>query len=165
MRRSIATVVLVSVVALGAAACGSSDGDTAAGGASPSAAATTAGASAATQAACQEAIAASESGAKAFGSGMEEMQKLILEYTKNPDDKAMEAKGTELETKMRGDLKAWGEKLTALAGQDVDATVKTALTDAAKTVTDMNADDNEATGPEAQAALDGVVTKIKTACA
>ncbi|HTF09882.1 MAG TPA: hypothetical protein VK659_17080, partial [Asanoa sp.] len=80
MRRGIATLVMVSVVALGAAACGSSGddaGSTNAAGGAPSSSAAAGGASDATATACQEAIAASETGAKDFGSGIDEMQKLL----------------------------------------------------------------------------------------
>ncbi|MEV4621552.1 hypothetical protein AB0J74_22940 [Asanoa sp. NPDC049573] len=167
MRRGIATLIMVSVVALGAAACGSSGDDagsaSAAGGASASAAA--GGASDATATACKEAIAASEAGAKDFGSGIDEMQKMVLSITADSDDAELEAKGTELENKMRASLKTWSDKLTALAGQDLDADVKTALTDAATTVTKINDPNDDSDAAAARTALTGVADKIKAACA
>ena len=158
MRRGIATLVMVSVVALGAAACGSSGDD------AGSTNAAAGGASDATATACQEAIAASETGAKDFGSGIDEMQKLLLGITADSDDAEIEAKGTELETKMHASLKTWSDKLTALSGQDVDANLKTALTDAATTVTKINDPDDNTAGDAARAALTGVADKIKAAC-
>jgi hypothetical protein len=167
MRRGIATLVMVSVVALGAAACGSSGDDAgsanAAGGA-PTSSAAPGGASDATATACKEAIAASEAGAKDFGGGIDEMQKLLLGITADSDDAEIEAKGTALETRMHASLKTWSDKLTALAGQDVDAKVKTTLTDAATTVTKINDPDDNTAGDAARTTLTGVADKIKAAC-
>jgi hypothetical protein len=167
MRRGIATLVMVSVVALGAAACGSSGDDAgtanAAGGA-PSSSAAAGGGSDATATACKEAIAASEAGAKDFGSGIDEMQKMLLGITGDSVDAELEAKGTELETKMHASLKTWSDKLTALAGQDVDANLKTALTESATTVTKINDPDDDTAGDAARTTLNGVADKIKAAC-
>ncbi|GIF70017.1 hypothetical protein Ais01nite_80520 [Asanoa ishikariensis] len=165
MRRLVGAMML-GLVVLGAAACGSDDGkaDAAAPSSSAAAPSATAGGSDATKAACEEAVAMGEAAATLFTTKTDELKALAGDG-ENVDDAAMDAKVTEVETQIRGEFTKWTEKLTTLAATDVEAPVKAALTDGAATMTKLNSPDDQTPLGQVPTTLTGITTKIKTACA
>jgi len=166
MRRLLGAMML-GLVVLGAAACGSDDGkaDAAAPSSSAAAPSATAGGSDGTKAACDEAVAMGEAATKLFTTKTEELQALAISGGKDLTDAELEAKADESEKAIRAEFTKWTEKLTALAATDVEAPVKTALTEGAATMTKLNGPDDETEFDQVPTVLTGITTKIKTACA
>ncbi|MDG4825876.1 hypothetical protein O7635_28855 [Asanoa sp. WMMD1127] len=149
MRRGLATVVMLGLVGLGAAACGS-DGDGAA--VDPSGAAASApvdDVEVTTVAACDAAIADSEARRKEVD---DSLAKLAT---------AGGAEAAPVEKAVDDTMTWWAYQLTVLAAKDIDSDVRTVLTEAAATIEKLN------TPSLAQnvSALDSIPTKIKNVCA
>ncbi|MEV4539286.1 hypothetical protein AB0J82_36485 [Asanoa sp. NPDC049518] len=145
MRRAIATLVLVSSVTFGAAACGSGGtalaaptrAPAASASPSPSAARTSAPASApasidaATKNACQHAVKYSDKAAANVKSALDELKGLASIKHKNTDVKDRIAYLNKYDDNA---LKQWAYRLYDLSDVSTDAAIKTALADASRNV-------------------------------
>ncbi|GIF52735.1 hypothetical protein DFJ67_6435 [Asanoa ferruginea] len=153
MRRGIATVFVLAVVGLGAAACGSG-GDAAD-------SLPTSGADAgvvdvkavATVNACKEAIADSDARQQELADSLDELSRADNADEAAPIDKAVDYT-----------MQWWANQLTLLSGRDIDSIVKTTLTDAATTITKLNDPKRKTTLRQAMPTLEGIPTTIKNVC-
>jgi hypothetical protein len=153
MRRGIATVFVLGVVGLGAAACGSG-GDAA--GALP-----TGGPDAgvvdvkavATVNACKEAIADSDARQQELADSLDELTHANTGDEVAPIEKAVDYS-----------MQWWANQLTLLSGRDIDSIVKTTLTDAATTISKLNDPKSKTTLRQAMPTLEGIPTAIKNVC-
>ncbi|MEV4539836.1 hypothetical protein AB0J82_39295 [Asanoa sp. NPDC049518] len=166
MRRGIATVVMVSAVAIGAAACGSTGGAEASAGsaaqsptAPPTSAAASASVDAATTKACQDAVKASDTAAANIKLALDELKTLVPKKNKDADDKARVA---ELEKYEEGALKHWSYDLFDFSAQATDAGVKAALSGASLRISKLT---DGASVDTALTTTAGARDKVKAACA
>ncbi|GAB3153487.1 hypothetical protein GCM10027290_46340 [Micromonospora sonneratiae] len=150
----------VVALTLGVAGCGTDEEKPAD---SPAAAPTTAAAAAtpdvkaATTAACTEAVPLGETTAAAFKA---EFSK-ILEVAMTGD----EAKANKMEADLRAKLKAWSDKLTALAAGSIEPEVKAAFTAGAAEIVALNSPDDNTPVNTVTKKFADIAQKVKTACA
>lgn len=148
MRRGIATVFIVGLVGLGAAACGA-DGDVAGSVSTSDPGSVVAGdKSVATATACKEAIAASEARQQELADALDDLRA--------GDESGAAPAGKAVDDIM----KRYAYQLSLLSGQDIDSAVKAAITDAAGTVTALAKTPLERSMPT----LEGIPTTLKNAC-
>jgi hypothetical protein len=158
VRRLVAATAVAAALILGITGCGTEEEKSAPSAAAPTtaAAASTPDPKAATTAACKEAVSVGEANTASF----EAEFKAMLDAAMSGD----EAKATELEKAFRAKVKAWADKLTTLAGQEVDPAVKAAFTEAAATITALNSPDDKTPANQVTKKLAEVAQKVKTAC-
>ncbi|SNS68446.1 hypothetical protein SAMN05421812_101400 [Asanoa hainanensis] len=150
MRRGIATVFVVGLVGLGAAACGS-DGDAAsAGSGSGSGEVKAEDKAVVTASACDEAIADSEA----------RLQDLAAALDKLGDGGSEGEAAAPAEKTVDDTMQWWGYQLDLLSKQDINADVKTAITDAAKTISSLS----KRPLAESMPTLEGIPTSLKNVC-
>jgi hypothetical protein len=157
--RRLLLATAIATLAFGAAACDSStpSADATAATAAPTPSPTAVDLKAATTAACKEAVAASDAGPPAFDKGLED----VLNAVVAEDD----AKGEAGEAAMRAALKAWSDKLTALAAQPIDAGLKATLTESASVIVKLTSPDDQTPVNTVKKNLAEIAQKIKTSCA
>ncbi|MEV4534181.1 hypothetical protein AB0J82_10150 [Asanoa sp. NPDC049518] len=150
MRRGIATMFVVGLVGLGVAGCGSADdaaGSASSGGSDEVKAEDKA---VVTASACDEAIADSEA----------RLQDLTAALDKLGDGGSEGEAAAPAQKSVDDTLKWWGYQLDLLSNQDIDADVKTAIADAAKTVSTLSKSPLE----QAMPTLEGIPTSLKNVC-
>ncbi|GIF62654.1 hypothetical protein Ais01nite_06890 [Asanoa ishikariensis] len=150
MRRGIATVFVVGLVGLGAAACGSGDDAGGSAASSGSGEVKAEDKSVVTSSACDEAIADSEARLQDLAAALEKLGEGGSE-----GEAAAPAEKTVDDT-----LQWWGYQLDLLANQDIDSDVKTAIADAAKTISKLSKTPLEQSMPT----LEGIPTSLKNVC-
>jgi hypothetical protein len=74
-------------------------------------------------------------------------------------------KANQIETELHERVDAWAAKLTELSDRSIDPAVKTALTEAAGTLTSLNSEQDETPVDQVEAKFAEFATKLAAACA